>query len=193
MIDNNKVGKEWEDQIKQKFQKLRSTVLVLDRGQGSCVDFYVYRKSSYQGGFLCEAKSVNVVGFDDEVKAQISTRNKKFWDSVGDIKHVREHNYEHNRVENSIREQLNKALKQFNNSDLRVHKIEKEQKPFVVAIGFDFTIFPNEVNFDQLLQEHPLISAVLVLDSMQSDTKFKLCRNTSAQIQFDEDFLHRSW
>lgn len=189
MIDGNKAGKDWQDKIEATFKKLSLNVELLDRkgSKKSCIDFYIHKKSAYQDGFLCEAKSVNVVGYDDEEKAQISSRDNKFWDSVG--KRVREHNYNNDNVENKVREELVKAVDQFKNSDLSGFEIVKEEKPFVVSIGFDFTAFPNQVNFSQLLQEFPLISAVLTIDSMQDDVKFKVYKNISSQTHFDESFL----
>lgn len=186
MIDGHKAGHDWQDKIEAAFKKLDLNVELLDR-KGNCVDFYIHRNSAYQDGFLCEAKSVNVVGSDDEEKAQISSRDNKFWDSVG--KRVREHNYNNDDVENKVREGLVKAVDQYKNSDLSCFKIVKEKKPFVVSIGFDFTAFPDQVNFSELLQEFPLVSAVLTLDSMQDDAEFKVYKNTSSQTHFDESFL----
>lgn len=189
MIDGNKAGNEWQNNIEAKFKKLNLNVELLDRkgNTKSCVDFYIYRKSAYQDGFLCEAGSVNVVGFDEEETAQISSRDNKFWGSVG--KRIREHNYNNDNVENKVRQVLVKATNQYKNFDLSRSKIDKERKPFVVAIGFDFTAFPDQVNFSQLLQEFPLISAILTLDSMQDDAEFKVYKNTSSQTHFDESFL----
>lgn len=189
MIDGNKAGKDWQNKIEVTFKKLNLDVELLDRKNStkSCIDFYIYRKSVYQDGFLCEAKSINVVGFDEEEKALISSRDKKFWDSVG--KRIREHNYNNNNVEDKVREGLIKAVNQYKKSDLSGFKIVKEGKPFVVSIGFDFTAFPDQVNFSQLLQEFPLISAVLTLDSMQDDAGFKVYKNTSSQTHFEESFL----
>lgn len=185
-IDGDKAGHDWQDKIGATFKQLDLNVELLDR-KGDCIDFYIHRKSAYQDGFLCEAKSVNVVGNDDDENAQISSRNPKFWDSVG--KRIREHNYNNDNVENKVREGLVKALNQYKKSDLSGFKIVKETKPFVVAIGFDFTAFPDQVNFSQLLQEFPLISAVLILDSMQDDAEFKVYKNTSSQTHFEESFL----
>lgn len=188
-IDGNKAGNDWQDKIEAKFKKMNLNVELLDRkgSKKSYIDFYIHRKSAYQDGFLCEAKSVNVVGFDKEAEAQISSRENKFWDSVK--KRIREHNYNNDGVENNVRELLAKALKQYKDSDLSGFKIVKERKPFVVSIGFDFTAFSNQVNFSQLLHEFPLISAVLILDSMQDDAEFKVYKNTSSQTHFEESFL----
>jgi len=192
MIDGNKAGNEWQDKIEATFKKLNLNVELLDKkgSKKSCIDFYIHRKSAYQGGFLCEATSINTVGFDEEEKAQISSRDNKFWDSVG--KHIREYNYNNDNIENKVRRGLVKAVRQYNNSDLSSFKIVKEKKPFVVSMGFDFTAFPDQVNFSQLLQEFPLISAVLTLDSMQDDVKFRVYKNTSAQTPFEESFLQQS-
>jgi len=190
-IDGDKAGNDWQDKIEARFKKLNLNVELLDRkGKGSkksCIDFYVHRKSAYQDGFLCEAKSVNVVGFDEEEKTQISSRNNEFWNSVG--KRIREHSYNNDNVESKVREGLIKAVNQYENSDLNGFKIVKEGKPFVVSIGFDFTAFSDQVNFSQLLIKFPLVSAVLILDSMQDCAEFKVCQNTSAQIHFQESFL----
>ncbi len=188
-IDGNKAGKDWQYKIEATFKKLNLNVKLLDRKSStkSCIDFYIHRESAYQDGFLCEAESINVVGSDEEENSQISSRDNKFWSSVG--KRIREHNYNNDHVENKVRVGLVKAVGQYKNTNLSSSEIVKDMKPFVIAIGFDFTAFPDQVNFSQLLLEFPLISAVLILDSMQADAEFKVYKNTSAQTPFEESFL----
>ncbi|HUV42998.1 MAG TPA: hypothetical protein VMY36_03825 [Patescibacteria group bacterium] len=182
MIDN-KVGSDWQKKFRNLFESKDLIVVPLDKKSKNrrCVDFWVHKKIDYQEGFLCEVKSVNVVGFDEEIKAQISSRDNKFWGSVG--KNVREHNYDHYGVESKVRERLIDALSQYEDSYLSRFKIVKEGKPFVVAIGFDFTAFPNQVNFSQLLQEFPLVSAVLTLEGNDMET-FKVYTNKISKISF---------
>lgn len=173
---NNKVGSNWQKKFKGLFKKKGLGVISLDKKNNKrrCVDFWVHKKTSYQEGFLCEVKSVNVVGFDEEIKAQISFRDNKFLESIG--KRVREYNYDNDGVEDRVRERLADALSQYEDSDLSSFKIIKKERPFVVAIGFDGTAFPKEVNFSQLFQEFPLVSAVLTLEGNDIET-FKVYTN----------------
>jgi len=180
---NNKVGSDWQKKFRNLFERKGLSVISLDKKSDNkrCVDFWVHKKTSYQEGFLCEVKSVNVAGFDEKTKAQISSRDNKFWESVG--KEVREHDYDPGGVGNKARERLADALNQYEDSDLSRFEIVKKERPFVVAIGFDFTTFPKEVNFSQLFQEFPLVSAVLTLEGNDIKT-FKVYTNKISKVAF---------
>lgn len=200
MIDTNKVGNNWQNIVKCKLEKLNLVVKLLDtkgHSNNRCIDFYVYKRNSYQDGFLCEVKSVNVAGFDSDIKAYISSQDINFsnaisGESFGNInngKKKHEYDYDYNSVLDRIEERLKDAVDQHNKSNLDIFDIDKGSRPFTVALCFDFVIFLDQVNFEQLLQSLPSISAVLTLQSMQNDAEIKIYRNKSAKIAFEENFL----
>jgi len=56
---------------------------------------------------------------------------------------------------------LQGALNQYNQSN----HIDKKHNPFVVVLCFDFFAgFPGQVNFTQVLENYPCISAIMMLE-----------------------------
>ena len=200
MIDGNTIGKNWQNQTEQKFKELGLQIKHLEKrggNNGRCIDFYIYRKSQYQNGFLCEVKSVNVAGFDSDINAQISSKDENFLSAIsgrnktskirGIEKH--EYTYEHKRVIDKVKIDLDNAVSQFSQSDLAKFSINKNTKSFVVVFCFDFVIFPNQINFRELLQGYPSVSSVLIPEGIQNSAKFKVYKNDSATILFDDSFI----
>jgi len=165
----SKLGEMWHSKIRGRFKKEGLTSEELDKNnKKKSIDFLVYKKdSSEQEGFLCEVKSIISGGFDQDIKAYTSSADPRFLaaistDSDSDINTPRkyEYDYNYNGLMDEIENKLQEALNQYNQSNT-----DKKRKPFVVVLCFDFFAgFPGQVNFTQLLENYPPISAIMMLE-----------------------------
>jgi len=172
------LGNMWHNKICGRLKREGLGCRVLDKNGG--IDCYVYNKNDEKQGFLCEIKSIITGGFDKDIAAHISGGDKKFLnaisvdsdDAVGFRKY--EYDYDHDGFVNEIKNKLQEALTQYNQVDLTSFNINKNRKPFVVVLCFDFFAgFPDQVDFLGILEKLPSISAIMMLEKNNQREQIK--------------------
>ncbi|MFH2085390.1 MAG: hypothetical protein ABII21_01205 [bacterium] len=196
MIDGNITGKEWEERVIQLFKQKDFEILRLEsKGKNNprIIDFYVHNKSLFHDGLLCEVKSINVSGFDEDINGQVSSKDKTFLEaiSIDNLDNTKrtlrkhEYTYDEEGLIRDIATKLVDAQDQYNRSELGKFNIDKQKRPFVVILCFDYVFFQERINYRKILSDFTTISAIYTLGMDKSD-EFIIYPNSHANILLEQ-------